>query len=140
MLVVQSLDFAHTVIAKVNTNRHSSDAWVATLVLAGAFLPSVLGLAGIDSMSKTEAYLLFSVALVLALVYTYLRRASLAQLRQAIALPIPLRARLVASLFLFLAVVLSALAAHASAWAGPVVFLLISALPWPRWASSAGAL
>ena len=139
MLVVQSLDFAHTVIAKVNTNRHSDDAWVATLVLAGTFLPSVLGVAGTGGMSKAEAYWLFPAAIVLAFAYTYLRRKPLALLRQDIALPIPLRVRLVASLFLFLAVVLSALAAQTSTWAGPVVLLLVSALPWPRWAYSAGA-
>jgi len=139
MLVVQSLDFAHTLIAKVGTNRHSDDAWVATLGLAGTFVPSVLGVAGTDDMSKSEAYLLFPAAIALAFVYVYLRRKPLARLRQEIALPIPLRARLVASLFLFLAAVLSALAARTSTWAGPVVLLLVSALPWPRWAYSAGA-
>ena len=139
MVVTQSLDFAHSVVARVNADRHSIGNWVATLVLAGVFLPSVLGVVGTSGMSKREALAFFPVSLLLALGYTYLRRRPLDGLRQAMAHPVPHRERLVACIFLFAATVLSALAARSSHWAGPVVLVLLCALPWHRWAAPSGA-
>jgi hypothetical protein len=139
MVVTQSLDFAHSVIARVNTDQHGSGNWVATLILAGVFLPAMLGAVGTSGMSRLEASAFFPAAILLALGYTYLRRRPLNQLRQTIAHPVPHRERLVACVFLFVATVLSALAARTSNWAGPVVLLLLSALPWQRWAVPPGA-
>ena len=139
MFVTQSLDFAHSVIAKVNTDQHGSGGWVATLILAGLFLPSVLGVVGTSNLSRLKALTFFPIALLLAFAYARLRRLPLEQSRLAIAWPVPYRQRLVACLFLFLATVLSALLARASVWAGPAVLLLLSTLPWQRWASPSGA-
>jgi uncharacterized membrane protein YfcA len=138
MVVTQSLDFAHSVIARVNTDQHGSGNWVATLILAGVFLPAMLGAVGTSGISRLEASAFFPAAILLALGYTYLRRRPLNQLRQTIAHPVP-HERLVACVFLFVATVLSALAARTSNWAGPVVLLLLSALPWQRWAVPPGA-
>ena len=80
------------------------------------------------------------IAIVLAAAtYAYMRRNALQYLRGSIAQPVPHRLRLVACLFLFLAAVLSALAARAAPWAGLVALLLVAALPWQRWAGLPGA-
>ena len=135
MVVAQSLDLAYSVIARINNDRHGSGGLVATIALTGVFFPSFLGVAGAPGISRSEAIVCFASALLLALAYIYLRRKPLEYLRLTRASPVSMRERLVVCLFLFLSAVLSALAARTSAWAGPAVLLLVSALPWQRWAA-----
>jgi hypothetical protein len=138
MVVTRTLDFAHSVIARVNSDPSSEGSWVGTLMLAGLLLPSVLGIAGTTGLSKGEAALYSPIALLAAAAYAYLRRAELQSLREALAQPVPLRLRLIACLFLFCGASCSALAARVAPWAGPVVLSLVAVLPWQRWAGLSG--
>ena len=134
MVVVQSIDFAYYLIARINDDRHGNGRLVATIALAGVFFPSFAGIAGPPDISSAEAVVCFLMALLLTIVYGYLRREPLEYLRKTRAGSPSMRERIVVALYLFLSAVLSVLVARTSAWAGPAVFLLISALPWQRWA------
>ena len=139
MFVTQSLDFAHSVIVRVNSDRHGLGILVAIVAFAGVFLPTLLGVAGTSGMSKRDALAYLPLSFLLALGYTCLRQRSLSSLRQSLDRPVPYRERLTAFIFLFTATALTALTARVSQWAAPVVFVLLCALPWQRWAIPSGA-